>query len=220
MKKIILLLVVSFFSLLLPCQSDKKIYVGGVIRMNVSRLKIRDPLSTRQTYQPTGYAYTPGFGIAVQPYAGKIFHLFVQLAYEERGSSESYYFATSNNNDFLHIYDRFRCAYLDILLRAQNQKGVYFGIGGSICKPIKGYYRHSSSTTVLPQGSIIHEPTEISSLTYGITMATGINLSGKTDFELNSTWDVSPVISRSDATVLIWVASFTVRYYLIRPDSK
>jgi len=91
-------------------------------------------------------------------------------------------------------------------------------LGGSICKPIKGYYRNHSSSAVLPAGSHIQEPTEISSLTYGISMAAGKSFSGKAEAELTSTWDLTPVISRVDATVFIWAASFTIRYYFLRPE--
>lgn len=218
MKKIFFFVFTFFIAAFLSAQKAGKIFVGGVIRMNVSRLKISDPSSTRNAYQLTQYAYTPGFGIAIQPLYGRIFHLFTQFAYEERGASEASYFATSNT-DFLKIYDRFRCLYFDVLLRAQNQKGAYFGIGSSVCKPMKGYYRNNNSTTVLPSNAIIHEPTEISYLTYGITVAAGINLSGKTDIELNSTWDVSPVIARTDADVFIWNASLSVRYYFLHPEN-
>jgi hypothetical protein len=218
MKKLLLLFLFTFFSVAIYSQSSTKILLAGVMRMNISKLKIRDPTSARNSFQPTGSAYTPGFGIAIQPYHGKILHLFFQLAYEERGSSEAYYFAISNTGDFLHIYDRFRCVYADILARAQNQKGFYFGLGGSICKPVNGYYRNHSSSAVLPARAHVQETTEISSLTYGISMAAGKNFSGKAEAELTSTWDVSPIISRPDATIFVWAASLTIRYYFLRPD--
>lgn len=218
MRKISAITFLVLFANISFCQNPYKLLLAGSMRMTVSKLKIRDPQAARKSFQPTGSAYSGGFGIALQPYHGKIFHAFVEFAYEERGSSEAYYFATSNNNDFLHIYDRFRCAFVDLMLRAQNPKGLYFGMGGSICKPIKGYYRNKSSSAVLPAGAYIQEPTQLSSLTYGITMAAGKNFSGKAEVELNSTWDVSPVIDRVDATVFIWAASLSIRYYFLRPD--
>lgn len=203
---------------MLHCQDADKILLAAAARADFSRLSFHDPLAPQQKPQSTDLAYTAGFGVAVQPYHVGIFHLFFQCGYEERGSSEAYYFASSKTPYYLHIHDRFRCIYSDILARCQNKNGFYFAAGGSICKPLKGYYHNNSSSFTLPPGAIIIEPTELSTLTYGITIAAGKNFSGKTEMEINSTWDLTPVISRVDANIFIWVASFTVRYYFLRPD--
>jgi hypothetical protein len=218
MKKTILLFSFLTFSGAIYGQTSTKILLSGEVRVTASRLIIRDPLFTKRAYERTRETYAPGFGILMQPYQSGIFHLVFQLGYEERGSSVSYYFETSNPPVYLHIYDRFRCIYSNILVRAQNKKGFYFGLGGAVNKPLNGYYRSNGSNIIFPQGTTIMETRQVSDFTYGIVFAAGKNFSEKTEFELNVNYDQTPVIDRSDAKVFIQAASFAVRYYFRRSD--
>lgn len=215
MKKFLLLA-----CFLLPASAfSQSMRAGAAIRFNTSTIVMRDPQNTSRSAQRTGYAFTPGFAAAFTVPAGPVL-LFFQAGYEERGTSQMYYYSTSNSPYVVRVFDRFRCAYGDALVRAQSKKGIYLAGGISVAMPFKGYFRKNNTSSVPPPGSLIITPVYTAAFTLGLTAAAGVNVSGKTDIELSLTHDLTPALDRADLEVFLRTYSFSVRYYFLRPPEE
>ncbi len=214
MKKILLLLC------LLPAAGfSQKMRLAGAVRFNASTLVMRDPQNSSRSPERTGYVMTPGFAATVTYPAGRVF-LSGQLGYEERGTTQPTYYQVLNTPYVINVFDRFRCFYVDMLVRAQSKKGIYVAGGVSVAKPLNAYFRKNTTSSVAPPGSIIITPLYPAAFTFGITTALGFNVSGKTDIEANMTYDLSPALNRSDLQVFLRTYSFSVRYYFLRPADE